>query len=224
MKSGQIKKSFKNGLMLVTSIVIMVGLVSCSSNNEKSTKTKTKTKKLKPAEQVEGERIKENNKNNYQADFGEKIDLGSGLTITISDPKIGGDDLGPWLDVSARAENSGEEDVWRAWIHGQRQHGGRSQRERRHDGEGLPTTRQHLARTSQRRSVRHGRAPDGWVAQSSRPRRPTHSMGRHGRRLRAEFASQIAGSVGRAIGEAVLHADWVFEGAPPLRATYLRGA
>lgn len=110
MKSGQIKKSFKNGLMLVTSIVIMVGLVSCSSNNEKSTKTKTKTKKLKPAEQVEGERIKENNKNNYQADFGEKIDLGSGLTITISDPKIGGDDLGPWLDVSARAENSGEED------------------------------------------------------------------------------------------------------------------
>lgn len=107
MKSIRVKMVLKSGLVLIFGIAITVGVASCNSDNNKT----TETTKLKPADQVESERNKEKNKNNDQAQLGEKIDLGSGLSIIVSDPKIGGDDLGPWIDVQARAENSGKEDA-----------------------------------------------------------------------------------------------------------------
>jgi hypothetical protein len=61
---------------------------------------------LRPAEEARAERAVEGE----QGAFGEPVDVGD-VSITLSDPVVGGDQGGPWLQVVVRVENRSDKAV-----------------------------------------------------------------------------------------------------------------
>jgi len=60
---------------------------------------------LRPADEILGERAEDNSEN---VAVGARIEA-DGVAIVVSDMQVGGDDFGPWLEVTVRAENHGED-------------------------------------------------------------------------------------------------------------------
>lgn len=60
---------------------------------------------LRPADEVLGERAADDA---ADALLGDSVEL-EDVTVTVTDLVVGGDDFGPWLEVTVRAENRGED-------------------------------------------------------------------------------------------------------------------
>ncbi len=68
--------------------------------------TDTSAGELRPAEDVRADEAMSGERHA----MGDTVEFG-GASITLSAPVVGGDDFGPWLEVTFRAENAGDEPV-----------------------------------------------------------------------------------------------------------------
>jgi hypothetical protein len=91
---------------LLLGLVLLALIVSGCSRAE----TKSLRSELRPAEEVEEDRALSDAGDSIPGLLGESIDLGDGVSVTLSDPKVGTRGGGSWLDVAVRAENAGSLD------------------------------------------------------------------------------------------------------------------
>lgn len=87
-------------MLAAAALIAGATLSACSSDDKAPSGANTA---LAPAHEVDAGKAVE---------LGEFVDLGLGVQVQVSAGKVGGDDSGPWLEVPARVENSGDAEAY----------------------------------------------------------------------------------------------------------------
>lgn len=95
---------------IAASAVLAAVLTGCSGGGGATSdgEPDAPTTSLRDVDEVEAEQASDDA---IQASIGEPVALGDGVTVTITEAPVGGDEAGPWLEVTLRVENGGDESV-----------------------------------------------------------------------------------------------------------------